>query len=85
MQSDQLWKYFSQYHVFLLAEMCFRLWSVTCVSFPGSPALEHEYVGGAWYLLSREHDIIGKGLELSEQKGNVSHVVYPTLRSTLGM
>ena len=42
-------------------------------SFPGSPAPEHGYVyvGRAWYLFSREHDVIKIGPEFLEQKGNV--------------
>ena len=42
-----------------------RLWLPASIdniaSFPGSPALEYEYVGRAWYLFSHEHDVIRKG------------------------
>ena len=42
-------------------------------SFPGFPAPEckYAYTGRAWYLFSCEHDIIKKGSEFLEQKGNV--------------
>ena len=34
---------------------------VLLVSFPGSPAPEHEYAGRTWHLFSCEHDIIERG------------------------
>ena len=38
-------------------------------SFPGSPSLEHKYVAvRAWYLFSREHDVIKIAPEFLEQK-----------------
>ena len=39
----------------------------------------------AWYIFSRDHDIIKIGPEFLEQKGNVLRVIQPTLRSTLGV
>ena len=42
-----------------------------------SPALKYEYVGRAWYFFSCKHDVIGKGQEISEQKGNVVRAVHP--------
>ena len=63
-----------------------RLWLSASInniaSFPGSPALEYEYVGRAWYLFSHEHDVIRKGQNF---KGNVLYGVYPTMRSMLGV
>ena len=50
-----------------------------------SPARECVYMGRAWYLLSREHDVIEIGPEFSEQKGNVLRIVQPTMRPTLGV
>ena len=54
-------------------------------SFPGSPAPERKYMyaGRAWYLFSRDHDVIKIGPEFLEQKGNVLCVVHPTMHSTL--
>ena len=56
-------------------------------SFPGSAAPEREYVyaGRAWYLFSRDHDVIETGPQFLEQKGSVSHIDQPTIRSTLGV
>ena len=51
--------------------------------FQASPARECVYMGRAWYLLSREHDVIEIGPEFSEQKGNVLRIVQPTMRPTL--
>ena len=39
----------------------------------------------AWYIFSRDHDVIKIGPEILEQKGNVLRVIQPTLRSTLGV
>ena len=54
-------------------------------SFPGTPELEYEYAWRAWYLFSRDHDVIEIGPEFLEQKGNVLHIIQPTLRSMLDM
>ena len=55
-------------------------------SFPGSPEREINTRGSrAWYIFSRDHDIIKIGPEFLEQKGNVLRVIQPALRSTLGM
>jgi len=40
--------------------------STQVVSLPGSPALECEYAGRAWYLFSREHDVIKRGQTYAE-------------------
>ena len=39
-------------------------------SFPGSPSPEHKYlhIGRAWYLFSREDDVIKIGPQFLEQK-----------------
>ena len=39
----------------------------------------------AWYIFSRDHDVIKIGPEILEQKGNVLRVIQPTLRSMLGV
>ena len=39
----------------------------------------------AWYIFSRDHDVIKIGPEFLEQKGNVLRVIQPALRSTLGV
>ena len=39
----------------------------------------------AWYIFSRDHDVIKIGPEFSEQKANVLRVIQPALRSTLGV
>ena len=39
----------------------------------------------AWYIFSRDHDVIKIGPEFLEQKGNVLRVIQPTLRSTLSV
>ena len=39
----------------------------------------------AWYLFSREHDVIGKWRKVSEQTGCVSRISQLTTRSTLGV
>ena len=54
-------------------------------SFPGTPEREYEYAWRAWYLFSRDHDVIEIGPEFLEQKGNVLHIIQPTLRSMLDM
>ena len=54
-------------------------------SFPGFPALdcEHVYTGRAWYLFSREDDVIKIGIE---QKGKVLCIIQPpTLHSMLSL
>ena len=43
------------------------------------------YMGKVWYLLSRDHDVIKIEAEFLEQKGNVLHVVQPTMCSTLSV
>ena len=52
-----------------------RLSPTLLAPFPGSPTLEHKYTGRAWYLFSCEHDVITKGWEFSDQKGNVHMLV----------
>ena len=54
-------------------------------SFPGSPERKTYTGGRAWYLFSRDHDVIKIGPEFLEQKGNVLCVIQPALRSTLGV
>ena len=39
----------------------------------------------AWYIFSRDHDVIKIGPEFLEQKGNVLRVIQPALCSTLGV
>ena len=39
----------------------------------------------AWYLSSRNHDVIKIGREFLEQKGNFLRIIQPTLHSTLGV
>ena len=57
---------------------------IPLASFPGSP--EHElYTRWAWYIFSRDHDVIKIGPEVLEQKGNVLCVIQPALRLTLGV
>ena len=43
------------------------------------------YVGRAWYLFSCDHDIIKIRPEFLQQKGNIFHVVQPTMHSTLSV
>ena len=45
-------------------------------SFPGFPALEHKYVGRTGYIVSHEYEIIRKGAEFSEQKGDILYVLF---------
>ena len=53
--------------------------------FPGSPGMQIVYLWRAWYLFSRDHDVIEIGPEFLEQKGNVLHVIQSTLRLTLSV
>ena len=39
----------------------------------------------AWYIFSRDHDVIKIGPEFLEKKGNVLCIIQPALRSTLGV
>ena len=41
-------------------------------------------MGKAWYPISRDHDVIERGPEFLEQKGNILHV-QPIMCSTLGV
>ena len=55
--------------------------STMCLaSFPGSST----QIGRAWYVFSREHDIMEKDQSFLEQKGSILHIVQPTLHSMLG-
>ena len=45
-------------------------------SFPGFPAPEHKYVGRTGYIVSYEYEIIGKGAEFSEQKGDILYALF---------
>ena len=47
--------------------------------------LQYGKVWRAWYLFSREHDVIGKWRKFSERTDCVSSIVQPTTRSTLGV
>ena len=50
---------------------------VTLALFPGSTTSQREDAGRAWHLSSCY--VIGKRPEFSEQKGNISHTVHPTI------
>ena len=52
---------------------------------PAFRRLQYGKAWRAWYLFSREHDVIGKWQKFSEQTGCVSSIVQPTTRSTLGV
>ena len=52
---------------------------------PAFRCLQYRKVWRAWYLFSREHDVIGKWQKFSEQTGCISSIVQPTTRSTLGV
>ena len=58
-------------------------------SFPGptqlSVACSNGKAGRAWYLFSREHDIIGKRRKFSERTGCISRIVQPTTHSKLSV
>ena len=54
-------------------------------SFPGSPTPEHKYVYQGEAGIFSHYDIIKIGPEFLKQKGNVLHVVQPTMRSTLSV
>ena len=54
-------------------------------SFPGSSVMRNRHAWRAWYILSRDHDIIKIGPEFSEQKGNVLRIIQQTLCSMLGV
>ena len=43
------------------------------------------HVWTAWYLSSRNHDVIKIGPEFLEQKGNFLRIIQPTLHSKLGV
>ena len=52
---------------------------------PAFHRLYYRNAGRAWYLLSREHDILSKWQNFSEWAVCVSHVVQPATHSTLGI
>ena len=52
---------------------------------PRLPGMRNVHAWRVWYLFSRDHDVIKIGSDFLEQKGNVLHVIQPTLRSTLGV
>ena len=52
---------------------------------PRLPGMRNVHVWRAWYLFSRDHDIIKIGPKLLEQKGNILHVIQSTLCSTLSV
>ena len=52
---------------------------------PAFRRLQYGKAWRAWYLFSREHDVIGKWRKVSEQTGCVSHISQLTTRSTLGV
>ena len=56
-------------------------WEASLV--PRLPGMQNVHTWRAWYLFSHDHDIIEIGPEFLEQKGNVLHVIPPTLHSTL--
>ena len=69
------------------AHTCISIYGVLCILpnlHVGVPRLERKHVR-AWYLFSRDHDVIKTGPELLEQKGNAFRVVQPTMRSTLNI
>ena len=51
----------------------------TLASFPGSPTSECKYPGRTWYLFSREHDMIERGQDFQNRKGNIYMLVHHTL------
>ena len=52
---------------------------------PAFRHLQYGKVGRAWYLFSREHDVIGKWQKFSEQTGCVSCIVQLSTHSALGV
>ena len=52
---------------------------------PAFCCLQYVKVGRAWYLFSREHDVIDKWQKNSERKSEVSGSVQQTTSSTLGV
>ena len=50
---------------------------------PAFCRLQYGKAWRAWYLFSREHDVIGKWRKFPEQTGCVSSIVQPTTHSTL--
>ena len=52
---------------------------------PAFRRLQYGKAWRAWYLFSREHDVIGKWRKISEQTGCVSRISQLTTRSTLGV
>ena len=52
---------------------------------PAFRRLQYGKAWRAWYLFSREHDVIGKWRKVSEQTGCVSRISQLTTRSTLGV
>ena len=52
---------------------------------PAFRRLQYGKAWRAWYLFSREHDVIGKWRKFSEQTGCILSIVQPTTHSTLGV
>ena len=52
---------------------------------PAFRCLQYGKAGRAWYLFSREHDVIGKWRKFSEQTGCVLRIVQLTTHSMLGV
>ena len=53
---------------------------------PAFCCLQCGKLGRAWYLFSREHDVIDKWQKIQNKKKNeISHIVQPNMSSTLGV
>ena len=50
-------------------------------SFPGSPGTRIVHAWRAWYIFTRDHDVIKIGPEFLEQKDNVLRIIQQTLCS----
>ena len=57
----------------------------TCSLVPRLSGTQNRHAWRAWYIFSRDQDVIKIGPEFLEQKGNVLHIIQPALRSTLGV
>ena len=53
------------------------------MSVPRLPGMQNVHAWRAWYLFSRDHDVIEIRSEFLEQKGSILRIIQPTLCSKL--
>ena len=59
--------------------------NAACSLVPRLSGTRNVHAWRAWYIFSRDHDVIKIEPEFLEQKGNILCVIQPALHSTLGV